>query len=163
MFTPIIAVAVLVVCVVSSCSSRPKSTITRTKAALSAAEEVRRGGCARQADQVEKDNPDSDSDDIISWFFHYSVTDNRCYVLQSSYNSRLGLKLNFLYDGQTNENLASTEQGNGQINGTIEGAPHMDCSPGTDCGYALGLEYINERIPFCDRRSNDMSGCREKP
>ena len=140
-------VAVLVVPYLSGCWSRPKSLVTQTNPGLSATEEVHlRVECAKQGDQVEKDNPNADLDDVISWSADYSVKDNRCYVLQSSYNRRLGLKLSFLYDGQTKENLASTEQGNGEMNGTIEGAPDMDCSEGTDCGYTLARRYINKRM-----------------
>ena len=142
-----IILAVLVVPYLSSCSSRPKSLVTQTKPGLSATEEEHlRVECAKQGDQVEKDNPNADLDDVISWSADYNVKDSRCYVLQSSYNRRLGLKLSFLYDGQTKENLASTEQGNGEINGTIEGAPDMDCSEGSDCGYTLAERYINKRL-----------------
>jgi hypothetical protein len=142
-----IIVAGLVVPYLWSCSSPPKSLVTQTKPGLSATKEVRlRVECAKQGDQVEKDNPHADVDDVISWSTDYSVKDNRCYVLQSSYNGRLGLQLSFLYDGQTKENLASTEQGNGEMNGTIEGAPDMDCSEGSDCGYTLAQRYINTRM-----------------
>jgi hypothetical protein len=106
----VIAAAVLVICGLSSCSSRPKSIVTQTKPVVSATEDAHlRRECAKQADRVEKDKPNSDSDEMISWSSNYSIADNRCYVLESSYNRRLDPKLSFLYDGHTEENLASTE------------------------------------------------------
>jgi len=142
-----IAAGVLVIFGLSGRSPRPKSVVAQTKPVVSATEDAHlRRECAKQADRVEKDKPNSDSDEMISWSSNYSIADNRCYVFESSYNRRLDLKLSFLYDGHTEENLASTEQGNGQINGTIEGTPDVDCSPVSDCGYASAQKYINERV-----------------
>ena len=79
MLKRVIAAAVLVIFGLSSCSSRPKSVVTQTKPASNATEEVRlRGECAKQTDRVEKDKPNSDSDEMIRWSSNYSIKDNRC-------------------------------------------------------------------------------------
>lgn len=112
-----------------------------------------RGECAKLAGKVENDNPDYDLDDLVTWSSNYSVKDNRCYVLESSYNRRLGLRIKSLYDGQTEETLASVKD-NGKLSGEVgmifNSAFVPDCSPVSDCGYSLAEKYIGERMRLND-------------
>jgi hypothetical protein len=118
---------------------------------LSATEEFHlRGECANLAAKLEDQEHSSDLLSISeTWSSNYKADDNRCYVEQSSYDKSTHHSAITLFDGQTREVLAFVKDDQngtkGQVGDRFDIAFTLDCvSPGSDCGYAVILAYIEK-------------------
>jgi hypothetical protein len=112
--------------------------------------------CARLGQELDESMPHGSnwSQEVLS---NYSIKENRCYIVLDGFNeSYRGERARYLYDGQTQELLASanlfrdkpTQSDRRDTNGVVW-ANHdfgTDCHEGGDCGYTKADAYIDSKI-----------------
>jgi len=141
-----IAIAILIVGGYIGYTLDHKQPKEQVRASTPSEEFKLRGECARLAGVLERENPEYLTSVAVSWSSTYSSKDNRCYVLEATWNHTNQMLIQILYDGQTKETLASNQRNaSGALDteeGTITGKTTFGCSADSDCHFAETENYI---------------------